>query len=172
MFILGGSARLARFNVERSLIVDVKEIVSGGPSALEACNGCRFAWTRFKNWQQSGNFQCVLQVRPQVTEFEVSARGFCFSMKFDERAEAGAVHVIDVLEVGNNACGAGCEKGLDRGTQTDTFFTEHETTFERQNIDSARLTLCNFQRHGCWPPTGNCVTSMIAFRMALQKVHR
>src|SRR5690348_495520 len=86
-----------------------------------------------------------------MAKLEASAFGFCLPMHFDECAEARAVHIIDLLQIHDNPCGAGCEQIVDHCKQPNALFSEHQTPFERQQVDSIRLTLRDFQRHR-WPP--------------------
>src|ERR1700733_882756 len=78
-------------------------------ASSETCNSHSFGRTRFKYWQQPGDFQCVPQVRSEITKLEASFVGFGLSMHFDERAEARAVNIIDLLKINDNPCDAGCE---------------------------------------------------------------
>src|SRR5207253_6058174 len=81
---------------------------SSAPS--ETCNSRSFGRTRFEYWQQPGNFQRLPQVLAETTKLEASAFGFCLSMNFDECAEARAINIIDLLQINDNPCGAGCEE--------------------------------------------------------------
>lgn len=62
-----------------------------------------FGWTRFKNGEQLGHFQGSLEVWAEIRKHKPSAFRFCLSMRFDQRAEAGAVNVIDVLKINDNS---------------------------------------------------------------------
>jgi hypothetical protein len=123
------------------------------PPSSETCNSRSFGWTRFENWQQPGNFQRLPQVRAEITKLEDSAFGFCLSMHFDESAEARAVNIIDLFQINDNPCGAGCEEIVDHCKHAAALLPEHKTPFERQKVDSIHLTLRYFQRHRL-PPQG------------------
>src|SRR6516164_11094651 len=128
------------------------------PPSSETCNGRRFALTRFEYWQQPGNFQRSLQVRPEITKLQASASRFCLSVRFDQCAQAGAVHIIDVLQIDNNPCAAGCQEIVNHRKQPAALLSEHKTSIERQKIDSIYLTLRYFQRHRL-PPQGHYADS-------------
>ena len=68
-------------------------------------------------------------------------------MDFDERSEARAVNIIDLLEINDNPRGAGGVEFVDHRKQAAALLSEHKTPFERQKVDSIRLTLRYFQRH-------------------------
>src|SRR5580704_13825142 len=74
-------------------------------------------------------------------------------MHFDKCAEAGAVNIVDVLQIDDNPCGAGRKEIVDHCTQPAALLSERKAPFERQKVDSIHLTLCYFQRHR-WPPQG------------------
>jgi hypothetical protein len=121
------------------------------PPSSEACNSRSFGRTRFEYWQQSCSVQRLPQVRAEITKLEASAFGFCLSLDFDKGAETRTVNIIDLLQINDNPCGAGCEEIVDRCKQPAALLSEHKTPFERQNVDSIHLTLRYFQRH-CLPP--------------------
>src|SRR5260370_11697929 len=73
-------------------------------------------------------------------------------MHFDECAEARAVNIIDLLQINDHPCGAGCQEIVDHGKQPAALFSQHKTPFERQKVDSIRLTLRYFQGHRSLPP--------------------
>src|SRR6266849_377920 len=104
-----------------------------------------------RNLQQPGNFQRLPQVLAEITKLEASAFGFCLSMNFDECAEARAVNIIDLLQINDNPCGAGCEEIVGHCKQPAALLSEHKTPFERQKVDSIHLTLRYFQRHRLAP---------------------
>src|SRR6059058_4387289 len=135
----------------------------------ETCNSRSFGRTRFEYWQQPSDFQRLLQVRAEMTKLEASAFGFCLSMHFDECAEARAVHIIDLLQINDHPCGAGCQQIVDRGKQPAALFSQHQTSFERQKVDSIRLTLRYFQRHR-WPPPRNDSRSIKRIRECLHNI--
>src|SRR5258708_5502265 len=87
-----------------------------------------------------------------MTKLQASAFGFCLPMHFDECAEARAVNIIDLLQINDHACSAGCQEIVDHDKQPAALFSQHKTTFERQKVDSIRLTLRYFQRHRSLPP--------------------
>src|SRR5713226_3729636 len=116
-------------------------------SSSETCNRRSFTWTRLEYGQQPGHFQRLLQVRAEMTKLQASAFGFGLPLHFDECAEARAVHIMDLLQIDDNPCSAGCEEIVDHGKQPAALFSEHKTPFERQKVDSIRLTLRYFQRH-------------------------
>ena len=68
-------------------------------------------------------------------------------MHFDECAETRAVNIIDLLQINDNPCAAGCEEIVDRCKQPAALLSEDKTPFERQKLDSIHLTLRYFQRH-------------------------
>ena len=103
---------------------------------LETGDGGGFCGTGFKDGEQARGFQGALQVRAEITELEAAAFGFRLSMHFEESAEAGAVHIIDVFEINDNACGAGGEEIVEHGEQADVLLSEDKTPFERQKVDS------------------------------------
>src|SRR5260370_23851704 len=70
----------------------------------------------------------------------------------DECAEARAVDIIDLLQINDNACGAGCGEIVDHGKQPTALLAERKTPIERQEVDSIHLPLRYFQRHGRLPP--------------------
>src|SRR6266481_4148567 len=121
------------------------------PPSSETCNSRSFGRTRFEYWQQPGNFQRLPQVLAEITKLEASAFGFCLSMNFDECAEARAVNIIDLLQINDNPCGAGCEEIVGHCKQPAALLSEHKTPFERQNVDCIHLALRYFQRHRLAP---------------------
>jgi len=52
-----------------------------------------------------------------MTKLQASAFGFCLSMYFDECAQARAVHIIDLLQINDHPCGAGCQQIVAYGKQ-------------------------------------------------------
>jgi hypothetical protein len=63
---------------------------------------------------------------------------------FDQRAEARAIHIVHVFKVDDNFCSAGCEKILNGCAKAVALFPEHETPFERENVDSIDFALRYF----------------------------
>src|SRR6267143_1106484 len=113
----------------------------------ETCNSRGFGGTRFEYRQQPGDFQRSRQIRAEMTKLQASAFGFCLPLHFDERAEARAVDIIDMLQINDDACGAGCEEIIDHSKQPAALLAERKTPVERQKVDSIHLTLRYFQRH-------------------------
>src|SRR5437016_5544214 len=135
------------------------------PPSSETCHRRSLTRTRFEDRQQPGHFQRLLQVRPEMTKLQASAFGFCLSMHFDECAEARAVHIIDLLQINDHTCGPGCQQIVDHCKQPAALFSQHQTPFERQKVDSIHLTLRYFQRHR-WPPPGTIQDPLRAFANA------
>src|SRR4029077_2983509 len=102
----------------------------------ETCNRRSFRRTRFEYGQQPGHFQRLPQVRAEMTKLEASALGFCLPLHFDECAEARAVNIMDLLQINDHPCGAGCQQLVNHGKQPAALFSEHKTPFEPQKVDS------------------------------------
>src|SRR6266478_8766690 len=135
-----------------------------GSVPSETGNGRGFGGTRFEDGQQPGDFQRPRQIRAEMTKLQASAFGFCLALHFDECAEARAVDVIDLLQINDDACGAGCEEIVDHGKQPAALLAERKTPVERQKVDSIHLTLRYFQRHGRLPPPRNCSSTITRIR--------
>src|SRR6266481_6105755 len=123
-----------------------RQDAASGPSS-ETCNSRGFGGTRFEYRQQPGDFQRLPQIRAEITKLEASAFGFCLLLHFDECSQARAVDIIDLLQINDNPCGAGCEEIVDHGKQPVALLSKHQTPVERQKVDSIDLTLRYFQRH-------------------------
>src|SRR5467141_3404639 len=130
----------------------------------ETGNGRGFGRTGFEYRQQPGHFQRSRQIRAEITKLEASAFGFCLALHFDERAEARAVDIVDMLQINDDACGAGCQEIIDHSKQPAALLTERKTPVERQKVDSIHLTLRYFQRHGRLPPPKNCSSTTTQIR--------
>lgn len=76
-----------------------------GGIGSETCNRVGFGRACFKYLQKPGEFQCLLQLRTEISEHELSAFSFCLSMYFDECAEPSTVNVVDLLKTNDNFCG-------------------------------------------------------------------
>src|SRR5271163_1797636 len=68
-------------------------------------------------------------------------------MHFDECTKARAVNIIDLLQINDNPCSAGCEEIVDHCPKPVALLSEHQPPFECQNVDSIHLTLRYFQWH-------------------------
>ena len=78
--------------------------------------------------------------------------GFDFAMRFDQGAEAGAVHIVDVLEIDDDARGASGEKIVNGGAEAGAFVAESEAAAETEKIETVGfVALRDFQRHSELP---------------------
>jgi len=97
--------------------------------------------------EELGRFEGAAEVGAEMAEAEMGAFGFDFAMGFDEGAEAGAVDVMDVLEIDDDAGGVGGEQRVDRGTKAGGFVAESKTAAEGENVDAVGFALRDFERH-------------------------
>lgn len=102
--------------------------------------------------EEAGDFEGAAEVGAEIGEAEAGALGFDFAMRFDQGAEAGAVHIVDVLEIDDNARGTSGEKIVNGGAEAGAFVAESETAAECKKIKTvAFAALRDFERHGELP---------------------
>ena len=107
---------------------------------------------RVEEVEEAGDFEGAAEVGAEVGEAEARALGFDFVLRFNQGAEAGAVHVVDVLEIDDDARGASGEKIVNGGAEAGAFVAESETAAESQKIKTVGfVALRDFQRHGELP---------------------
>lgn len=97
--------------------------------------------------EEAREFEGAAEVGAEIGEAEARAFGIDFAMSFDQRAEAGAVHVVDVLEIDDDASGAGGEKIVNGGAKAGAFLAESQTAGKSQKIETVGFALRYFQRH-------------------------
>ena len=102
---------------------------------------------RVEQVEEAGDFEGAAEVGAEIREAEAGAFGFDFAMRFDQGAEAGAVHIVDVLEIDDDTCGASGEKVVNGGAKAGAFFAESQTAAESQKIETVGFALRDFQRH-------------------------
>lgn len=102
---------------------------------------------RVEQVEKAGDFEGAAEVGAEIGEAEAGAFGFDFAMRFDQGTEAGAVHIVDVLEIDDDTCGASGEKIVNGGAKAGAFFAESQTAAESQKIETVGFALRDFQRH-------------------------
>ena len=103
------------------------------PGAFE---GGGFGGKDGKYFEEAGEFQGLAELGAEMRELEAAALGFGVSMRFDERAESGAVNKIGVLQVDDEFCGARGEQFVHRGTKAAALFSEHESSAKRKDVNA------------------------------------
>lgn len=99
--------------------------------------------------EEAGDFERAAEVGTEIGETEASAFGFDFAMSFDQSAEPGAVYIVDVLEIDDDAGGASGEKIVNGGAKACLFVAESQTAAEIQKIETVGfVALRDFERHG------------------------
>ena len=98
--------------------------------------------------EEAGDFEGAAEVGAEIGEAEAGALGFDFVMRFDQGAEAGAVHIMDVLEIDDDARGASGEKIVNGGAKAGAFVAECQTAAESEKIKTVGfVALRDFERH-------------------------
>jgi hypothetical protein len=98
--------------------------------------------------EEAGDFEGAAEVGAEIGETEAGALGFDFAMSFDQSAEPGAVYIVDVLEIDDDARGAGGEKIVNGGAKAGAFVAENQTAAEIQKIETVGfVALRDFERH-------------------------
>jgi len=114
---------------------------------LEIGEGGGFGGVVVEEGEEFGGFEGAAEVGAEMAEAEVSAFGVDFAMGFDEGAEAGAVDVVDVFEIDDDAGGVGGEQRVDGGAKAGGFVAEGEAAAEGEKIDAVGFALRDFERH-------------------------
>jgi hypothetical protein len=119
----------------------------GMTGALEVGEGGGFGGVVVEEAEEAGDFQGAAEVGAEIGEAEASALGYYFAVGFDQGAEAGAVHIVDVFEIDDDASGASGKKIVNGRAKAGAFFAERQTTAEGQKIEAIRFALRDFQSH-------------------------
>jgi hypothetical protein len=115
--------------------------------ALEVGEGGGFGGVVIEKIEEAGDFEGAAEIGAEIGKAEAGAFGFDFVMGFDQGAEAGAVHIVDVFEIDDDARGAGGEKIVNGGAKAGAFVAEDETAAESEQIEAIRFALRDFQSH-------------------------
>jgi hypothetical protein len=96
----------------------------GMTGALEVGEGGGFGGIVVEEAEEAGDFQGAAEVGAEIGEAEARALGYYFAMGFDQGAEAGAVHIVDVFEIDDDASGASGKKIVNGGAKAGALFAE------------------------------------------------
>jgi len=119
----------------------------GMTGALEIGEGRGFGGVVVEEAEEAGDFQGAAEVGAEIREAEARALPYYFAMGFDQGAEAGAVHIMDVFEIDDDASGASGKKIVNGRAKAGALFAERQTTAEGQKIEAIRFALRDFQSH-------------------------
>ena len=100
--------------------------------------------------EEAGDFEGAAEVGAEIGNAEARAFGGDFAVGFDQGAEAGAIDIVDMLEIDDDARGAGGEQIVNGRAKTGAFIAECETPAQGEKTNTVGFTLRDFERH-CFP---------------------
>ena len=118
-----------------------------------AGEGGGFGGGNVEDGEEAGGFQGFAEVGAEMRELEASALGFGVAMRFDERAESGAVNVMGMLQIDDQFGGARREQLVHGGTKAGAFLSEDESSAERKDMDAVLFAQGDLERQKGEPPS-------------------